>query len=175
MNWIAPKIFICDLKLRLSSSFVNSLAWKQRGTFCVVYFHRSISETHIQRNSRFRRNYYQVNFHLYWINHLLYRAFALPLKIFYHNKRWVNFATESNTKKLKLFLLVQQTLKPSQNLINQISKTLNCSQIQETSLALALRNSLNSDIAKYAEQHLKICLPQLIQSYTDLGEWLELD
>lgn len=72
------------------------------------------------------------------------------------------------TNKIKSFNF--QSLRASPNFINQISKVLNCTQIQEVSLALALRNSLNSDFAKFAEQHLKICLPQLIQTYTELGE-----
>lgn len=63
-----------------------------------------------------------------------------------------------------------QSLRPTQNLINQISKSLNCSQIEEAALSIALTNSSNPDIARFAEQHLKICLPNLIQSYIELGE-----
>ncbi|CAO1323562.1 unnamed protein product [Diamesa serratosioi] len=62
----------------------------------------------------------------------------------------------------------QKTLRPTQNLINQISRSLNCSQIQESALGIALKSSLNTDLSKYAEYHLKICLPNLIQSYIEL-------
>lgn len=67
-----------------------------------------------------------------------------------------------------------QTLRPTQNLINQIAKSLNCSQIEEAALAIALTNSSNPDIARFAEQHLKICLPNLIQSYIELGRKISI-
>lgn len=67
-------------------------------------------------------------------------------------------------------LAQQKSLKPTQNLINQISKSLNCSPIQEVALSLALIHSSNPDLSKYADQHLKICLPNLIQSYIELGK-----
>jgi hypothetical protein len=40
-------------------------------------------------------------------------------------------------------------------------------------LAIALKSSLNNDLSKLAEQHLKICLPQLIQNY--IGKHIDLN
>ena len=64
----------------------------------------------------------------------------------------------------------KDALKPSSQLINNIAKSLNLSsQIQETALAIALKHSANAELVNYADQHLKVCLPRLIQSYIELG------
>jgi CCR4-NOT transcription complex subunit 1 len=52
--------------------------------------------------------------------------------------------------------------------IHQISKTLNFSSIQEVALTLALVHSSNIELEKSAENHLKICLPNLLTSYINL-------
>jgi CCR4-NOT transcription complex subunit 1 len=63
----------------------------------------------------------------------------------------------------------QKTLKPGPNLFNQITKALNLSPIKELAVALALQHSINPELSKLADHQLKICLPNLIQSYIELG------
>uniref|UniRef100_A0A182JXB0 CHK kinase-like domain-containing protein n=1 Tax=Anopheles christyi TaxID=43041 RepID=A0A182JXB0_9DIPT len=69
----------------------------------------------------------------------------------------------------------QKSLKPTSNLLPQISKTLSCTPIQETALSIALLNSEHPEIVRLAEAHLKNCLTELIESYieSDSGSNLE--
>lgn len=64
-----------------------------------------------------------------------------------------------------------QTLKPTPNIFNQITKALNCSPIEEVVIALSLTYSINPDFVRIAESQLKIGLGQLIQSYVELGTY----
>ncbi|EAA14758.4 AGAP009057-PA, partial [Anopheles gambiae str. PEST] len=61
----------------------------------------------------------------------------------------------------------QKSLKPTSNLLAQISKTLSCTPIQETALSIALLHSEQPEIVRFAEAHLKNCLTELIESYID--------
>lgn len=83
---------VSNCVINFLSSSANSLAWKQRGIYCVVYFHQSISETHTQQKIHYKRSCYQVNYRLYWISHRSYRVCVLRSRIFFRNKRWVNHA-----------------------------------------------------------------------------------
>ena len=69
-----------------------------------------------------------------------------------------------------LLLIHAQSLKPTSNLLAQISKTLSCTPIQETALSIALLHSEQPEIVRFAEAHLKNCLTELIESYIDSGE-----
>lgn len=62
----------------------------------------------------------------------------------------------------------QKTLKSSPHLVAQVSTALGCSPIQEGALALALLNSAHSDTVLSAENHGRICLAGLIESYINL-------
>ncbi|XP_055707339.1 CCR4-NOT transcription complex subunit 1 isoform X2 [Phlebotomus papatasi] len=62
----------------------------------------------------------------------------------------------------------QKTLKLSPNFLNSVARTLSLSQIKEVAIAYSLLHSANPELAKYAEQHLKTCLPKFIQSYIEI-------
>lgn len=62
-----------------------------------------------------------------------------------------------------------QTLKTTSSILQQITKALNCSPILEVVISLALTHSNNAELVQFAGNHLKVCLPTLIQSYVDLG------
>lgn len=64
--------------------------------------------------------------------------------------------------------LHQKSLKPSTVLFTLISRSLNCSPIQEVAIALALQYSTNLDLARFAGIHIKNCLPNLVQSYIEI-------
>ncbi|XP_055686768.1 CCR4-NOT transcription complex subunit 1 isoform X2 [Lutzomyia longipalpis] len=66
------------------------------------------------------------------------------------------------------YLTSQKTLKLSPNFLNTVARTLSLSQIKEVAIAYSLLHSANPELAKYAEQHLKTCLPKFIQSYIDI-------
>lgn len=70
-----------------------------------------------------------------------------------------------------MFLLLQ-SLKPTGNILNQVSRALNCSPILEVVIALALTHSTNPDFARIAENQIKIGLTTLIQHYVEIGEFL---
>ncbi|XP_070201958.1 CCR4-NOT transcription complex subunit 1-like isoform X11 [Littorina saxatilis] len=61
----------------------------------------------------------------------------------------------------------QKTLKPSTQLLSQLSKVLKLNRVQEVVYAFALLHSSNSDSVQYATQFLKQKIPDLIHSYVD--------
>uniref|UniRef100_A0A1Y9H2G9 Uncharacterized protein n=1 Tax=Anopheles dirus TaxID=7168 RepID=A0A1Y9H2G9_9DIPT len=69
----------------------------------------------------------------------------------------------------------QKSLKPTSNLLVQISKTISCTPIQETALSIALLNSEHPDIVRTAETHLKTCLTGLIESYVEADAGSNVD
>ena len=64
---------------------------------------------------------------------------------------------------------LNQTLKPSAQLLPQLSKVLKLNRVQEVVYAFALVHSSNPDIVQYATQFLKQKIPDLIHSYVDAG------
>lgn len=64
--------------------------------------------------------------------------------------------------------LVQNQIKGgTQQLFQQLSKCLRLTVVQEVLFALALRHSVDSEVAAVAEAHLRTVLPALVQSYVD--------
>ncbi|KAL4234231.1 CCR4-NOT transcription complex subunit 1 [Mactra antiquata] len=61
----------------------------------------------------------------------------------------------------------QKTLRPSAHLFPQISKILRLTRVQEVVFGLALLDSSSSDIRAYANQFVKLKLPDLLRSYVD--------
>ncbi|XP_049786692.1 CCR4-NOT transcription complex subunit 1 isoform X4 [Schistocerca cancellata] len=59
----------------------------------------------------------------------------------------------------------QKTLKPSSQLLPQVSKVLKLTPVQEVAFGLALLHSLNLETQNFAAQFLKARLPDLIVSY----------
>ncbi|XP_076470610.1 CCR4-NOT transcription complex subunit 1-like isoform X2 [Babylonia areolata] len=63
----------------------------------------------------------------------------------------------------------QKTLKPSAQLLPQLSKVLKLNRVQEVVYAFALLNSSKPDTVQYATQFLRQKIPDLIHSYVDDG------
>lgn len=69
---------------------------------------------------------------------------------------------------ISLFSLPQNQIKGgTHQLFQQLSKCLRLTVVQEVLFALALRHSVDSEIAAVAETHLRTVLPALVQSYVD--------
>lgn len=67
---------------------------------------------------------------------------------------------------MKLISLFQ-SLKGGSQFFQQLSKCLRLSAVQEVVFALALRHSLNREVASLAEAYLRTSVPALVQSYID--------
>lgn len=62
---------------------------------------------------------------------------------------------------------VFQSIKSGSQFFQQLSKCLRLSAVQEVVFALALRYSLNREVASLAEAYLRTSVPALVQSYID--------
>lgn len=74
-------------------------------------------------------------------------------------------------KNVFFFSISKTLIRPSLQLFNYIFKILNCSPFLQTIFTLALTHSKNPDFALVAETHLNNCLPALVQSYVQQGNF----
>lgn len=68
---------------------------------------------------------------------------------------------------IMVFFLLLQNLKAGSQLIQQLSKLLHFSAVQEVIFTLALRHSSHQEVVSAADTHLHNIVPALVQSYID--------